>query len=92
MRGSRPLLLSLLSGAMALTACVPSDIEAQCKRKAIQSGYGKCGVDKGRQNDFGVWIVKLECSRGTASCMNNTAGRVSVSQWSSMNEHLFNGG
>lgn len=89
MRGSRPILATTFFGAIALTACVPSDIQAQCKRKAIQSGYGKCSVDKGRQNTYGIWIVKLDCSRGSASCQNNTAGRVGVSGWTSMDDHLF---
>jgi len=72
-----------------LAACVPSGIESQCKRKAIQSGYGKCSVNKGKQNAYGVWVVKLDCSRAVASCLNNTAGRVSVSTWTSMDDHLY---
>lgn len=79
----------LVMSLIALSACVPSDIAQACKQKAIQKGYGKCSVEKGRQNSFGVWVVKLDCSRGEASCLNNTAGRVSVSPWTSMSETSF---
>ena len=74
---------------IALAGCVPSDIAEPCKRKAIQKGYGKCSIVKGRQNSYGVWSVKMSCSRGDANCQNNTTGRVSVGEWTSMSEHMY---
>ncbi len=78
-----------LLSLMALSACVPSDIQQACKQKAVQKGYGTCSVENGRQNSFGVWVVKMDCSRGALSCSNNTAGRVSVSPWTSMSETSY---
>ena len=86
------LVAAMIAAVVVLTGCVPSEIEAACKRKAVQSGYGKCSISKGRQNRYGVWVVKMDCSRGVASCLNNTNGRVSVSEWTSMNEFLYNDG
>ncbi len=73
----------------SLAACVPSDIERACKQEAIQTGFGKCSIDKGRQNSSGVWVVKMDCSRGVASCMNDTTGNVRVYQWTSTSEFLY---
>ena len=75
---------------IALAGCVPSDISEACKRKAIQRGYGKCSVEKGRQNSFGVWTLKMSCSRGEVSCLNNTAGSVDIFKWTSSSEFLYN--
>lgn len=83
--------IGLVLALIALAACVPSDVQQACKREAIERGYGKCSVEKGRQNDWGVWIVKMDCSRGVASCQNNTTGNIRVSPWTSMSEHLFEG-
>lgn len=88
------LLLMRLGGVVlslvVLSACVPSDVSQACKQRAIQKGYGKCSVEKGRQNSYGVWIVKLDCSRGVASCTNNSTGRVNVGPWTSMSEYSYN--
>ena len=81
--------VGVLLSLIALSACVPSDIQQACKQKAIQKGYGTCSVEKGRQNSFGVWVIKLDCSHGEASCTNNTAGRVGVSPWTSMSENSY---
>lgn len=82
--------LFVVASIMALLAgCVPSSISEPCKKRAISKGYGKCSVEKGRQNDAGVWLVKLDCSRGEVSCINNTAGSVSVDPWTPTSEFLF---
>ena len=73
----------------ALAACVPANIQEACKREAVQTGFGKCSVEKGRQNSSGVWIVQMDCSRGLASCLNNTAGRVTVSNWTKTDDFLY---
>ena len=82
------ILLVFLSGCEQ-SDFIPSDLGAQCKRKAIKSGYGKCSISKGRQNSYGVWIMKLNCSRGVASCMNNTSDGGSISEWTSTSEFLY---
>jgi len=83
-------LLSLI-GCDAFSS-VPHGIAAECQRKAIERGYGRCGLEKGRQNSYGVWILKMDCSRGVVSCQNNTAGNVRISDWTSTSEFLFNNG
>ena len=54
---------------VALSACVPEDIAKICKQEAVARGFGRCSIEKGRQNDAGVWVVKLDCSRGVANCL-----------------------
>lgn len=81
--------LGTFCGMLILAGCVPSEIEAQCKREAIQSGFGKCSIGKGRQNNAGVWLLKMDCSRGVASCLNNTTGSVSVEEWTDTSDYLY---
>lgn len=79
-------------GMTFLLACAPHDVQAVCKQNAIAQGWGKCSVLKARQNTYGVWIVQMDCSGGLATCQNNTAGRVFISEWTSMSEYLYQDG
>ena len=75
--------------SLALVGCVPSEISSACKQRAVTSGFGKCSISKGRQNDYGAWVVKMDCYRGATMCQNDTAGSVAVYEWASMSDYLY---
>lgn len=68
----------------------PSSVKQACLSKAVQVGAGRCSVSKGRQNSSGVWLVKLDCSRGVAMCMDGSNGRININPWDGTSEFIYN--
>jgi hypothetical protein len=78
--------------SLVLAGCkpnVPDEITSQCRAEAVRVGYGRCDVQMGRQNSFGVWTVKMECTLGgTSQCLVNSGGP-SVFPWGRNSDTLY---
>lgn len=80
--------LAVIIFPLVLTGCkpnVPERITSQCRAEATRVGFGRCTVERGRENSFGVWVVQMDCTRGVAACTVNSGGPW-VSEWTGMSE------
>ena len=67
---------------------VPEHYVGLCKSKAASHGFGRCEVEKGKENAYGAYHLKLICVAGVASCVGRV--KMVVNEWSGMSEYLYN--